>query len=113
MVEKQRRLGAEGAVVLDGRDIGTAVFPDAEVKFYLDADPARRARRRQADLRAAGQEVPLLDLEREIRARDHADSTRTDSPLRRAADALVLDTTDLGPDEVVERMARAVEGTFR
>jgi cytidylate kinase len=109
MVERQRELGVQGGVVLDGRDIGTAVFPDAEVKFFLDADPARRARRRQAELRASGTEVALADLEREIRARDHADSTRADSPLVRAADAIVLDTTELRPEEVVERMVAVVE----
>ena len=108
MVERQRRLGAEGAVVLEGRDIGTAVFPDAEVKFFFDADPARRARRRQAELTASGSEVSLEELEREIRARDHADSTRTDSPLVRAADAVLLDTTELSPEEVVARMAAVV-----
>ncbi len=109
MVERQRRLGSEGGVVLDGRDIGTAVFPDAEVKFFLDADPARRARRRQAELRATGSAVDLVDLEREIRERDHADSTRADSPLLKAADALVLDSTELSPEDVVERMLAAVE----
>jgi cytidylate kinase len=109
MVVRQRELGARGGVVLDGRDIGTAVFPDAEVKFFLDADPARRARRRQAELHAAGTEVGLADLERDIRRRDHADSTRADSPLRRAADAVLLDTTDLDPEEVVARMAAVVE----
>jgi cytidylate kinase len=114
MVEWQRRLGTDGGVVLEGRDIGTAVFPDAEAKFFLDADPARRARRRQAELRASGSEVALSDLEREIRDRDHADSTRADSPLVRATDAVVLDSTELSPYEVVERMAavvRARQGT--
>ena len=108
MVERQRRLGAGGGVVLEGRDIGTAVFPDAEAKFYLDADPRKRARRRQAELRAAGSEVDLEELEREIRARDAADSTRADSPLTRAKDATLVDTTELAPDEVVERMASVV-----
>ena len=108
MVERQRRLGAEGAVVLEGRDIGTAVFPDAEVKFFFDADPARRARRRQAELAASGSEVSLEDLEREIRARDHADSTRTDSPLVRRRGRRAFDTTELSPEEVVARMAEVV-----
>jgi cytidylate kinase len=108
MVEWQRRLGREGGVVLEGRDIGTAVFPDAEAKFFLDADPRRRARRRQAELRAAGTEVDLNELEREIRARDQADSTRADSPLVRASDAVVLDSTELAPDEVVDRMTAVV-----
>jgi cytidylate kinase len=109
MVERQRRLGEGGGVVLEGRDIGTAVFPDAEAKFYLDADPERRARRRQAELRAAGSDVALEELEREIRSRDAADSTRADSPLIRAHDATLLDTTELAPAEVVERMAALVE----
>jgi cytidylate kinase len=113
MVDWQRRLGQEGGVVLEGRDIGTAVFPDAEAKFFLDADPVRRARRRQEELRAAGSEVALADLEREIRERDHADSTRADSPLVRAADAVVLDSTELTPDEVVERMAAVVRSRWQ
>ena len=108
MVERQRRLGAGGGVVLEGRDIGTAVFPDAEAKFYLDADPVKRARRRQAELRAAGTDVDLDELEREIRARDAADSTRADSPLTRAKGAILVDTTELAPAEVVERMASVV-----
>ena len=109
MVERQRRLGAGGGVVLDGRDIGTAVFPDAEAKFYLDADPVKRARRRQAELRAAGSDVDLGELERDIRARDAADSSRADSPLTRAPDATLVDTTELAPAEVVELMASVVE----
>ena len=81
-------MGALGGVVLDGRDIGTAVFPDADVKFYVDADPARRAVRRHAELAAAGAPADLAAIEREIRERDHADSTRADSPLTRAAGAI-------------------------
>jgi len=108
MVERQRRLGAGGGVVLDGRDIGTAVFPDAEAKFYLDADPRKRARRRQAELQAAGSDIGLEELEREIRARDAADSTRADSPLVRATDATLVDTSALTAEEVVERMALSV-----
>ena len=108
MVGRQRDMGREGGVVLDGRDIGTAVFPDAEVKFYLDADPRRRALRRHRELEAGGTAADLDAIEGEIRARDRADSTRTDSPLTRAADAIVLDTTALGPEEVVERMAEVV-----
>ena len=108
MVERQRRLGAGGGVVLDGRDIGTAVFPDAEAKFYLDADPSKRARRRQAEWSAAGSDVDIEELELEIRSRDAADSTRADSPLLRAKDAILVDTTELTPAEVVERMASVV-----
>jgi len=109
MVARQREMGREGGVVLDGRDIGTAVFPDADVKFFLDADPHRRALRRQRELAAAGTPADVEAIESEIRARDRADSTRTDSPLTRAADAVSLDTTELEPAEVVERMAALVE----
>jgi cytidylate kinase len=109
LVAWQREMGKDGGVVLDGRDIGTAVFPQAEVKFYLDADPARRALRRHAELLASGTASDPAAIEREIRERDSADSTRADSPLIRAPDAILLDTTLLGPGEVVERMLAAVE----
>lgn len=108
MVARQRALGERGGVVLDGRDIGTAVFPDAELKFYLDADPRRRAERRRQELAATGAGADLDVIEREIRERDQLDSTRTDSPLTRAADAVPLDTTSLASEEVVERMLLAV-----
>jgi cytidylate kinase len=111
MVARQRALGADGGVVLDGRDIGTAVFPDADVKFYVDADASRRAERRAAELRAAGQPVDLDAILREIRERDHADMTRADSPLTRAPAAIVLDTTALAPGQVVEKMLEAVRAT--
>ena len=109
MVARQRELGRAGGVVLDGRDIGTAVFPDADLKFFLDADPHRRALRRQRELARAGTVAEVETIEAEIRARDRADSTRSDSPLTRAQDAVSLDTTELEPDEVVEKMAALVE----
>jgi cytidylate kinase len=109
MVARQRAMGHEGGIVLDGRDIGTAVFPDAEVKFYVDADPVRRAERRHVEMEAAGAKADLVSVERDLRARDHADSTREDSPLVRAEDAIYLDTTTLIPAEVVERMLAAIE----
>ena len=108
MVRRQQDMGSLGGVVLDGRDIGTAVFPDADVKFYVDADPARRAVRRHAELLAAGAPADLTAIEREIRERDHADSTRADSPLTRAAGAIDIDTTDDAPDAVVARMMEVV-----
>lgn len=108
MVSRQRELGRVGGVVLDGRDIGTAVFPDADVKFYVDADPARRAQRRHEELKDTGGAADLEEIEREIRERDHADSTRADSPLTRAVDAVLLDTTSLGPEAVVEHMLGVV-----
>jgi cytidylate kinase len=108
MVERQRELGSEGKVVLDGRDIGTAVFPDADVKFFLDANPGERAHRRHDELRAAGTDVSLETVEEDVRERDYTDSHRAESPLVRAWDALTLDTTRLGPAEVQERMLAAV-----
>ena len=113
MVARQRELGRRGGVVMDGRDIGTAVFPDADLKFYVDADPARRAVRRRKELAEAGIEADLPAIEREIRARDQADSTRADSPLTRAADAIHVDTTSMGLEEVVERMLAAAEQRIR
>jgi cytidylate kinase len=108
MVARQRDMGKDGGVVLDGRDIGTAVFPDAEVKFFLDANPGERAQRRLGELRAAGNDVSFDAVEREVRERDYTDSHRAESPLTRAWDAIALDTTRLGPEEVVERMLAAV-----
>jgi cytidylate kinase len=108
MVARQREMGKDGGVVLDGRDIGTAVFPDAEVKFFLDANPGERAQRRLGELRAAGNDVTFDAVEREVRERDYTDSHRAESPLARAWDAIALDTTKLGPEEVVERMLAAV-----
>ena len=109
LVARQREMGGEGGVVMDGRDIGTAVFPDADVKFYVDAHPRQRATRRHEELSQRGIAADLDRIEKEIRARDHADSTRAESPLTRAADAIHLDTTALGLSEVVRRMLAAVE----
>jgi cytidylate kinase len=113
MVRRQQELGRAGGVVLDGRDIGTAVFPDAEVKFFVDADPRTRALRRHAELLAAGAAPTVEEIERDIVARDHKDRTRADSPLVRAADAILLDTTALTPEEVLARMQQAVTAAAR
>jgi len=108
LVGLQRALGAAGRVVMEGRDIGTVVFPEAAVKFYLTAAPAERARRRAAELRAKGETVDEAALARDIARRDERDSGRAHSPLRPAADAVVLDTTALALDEVVAAMEREV-----
>jgi cytidylate kinase len=108
MVARQREMGRDGGVVLDGRDIGTAVFPDAEVKFFLDANPGERAQRRLQELRSAGSDIALETVEEDVRERDYTDTHRVESPLERAWDALELDTTDLSADEVLERMLAAV-----
>jgi len=113
MVARQREMGGAGGVVMDGRDIGTAVFPDADVKFFVDAHPRQRALRRYEELAQRGVAADLDTIEREIRDRDQADSTRADSPLTRAPDAIHLDTTELGLDEVVRRMLSAIESLAR
>ncbi|HIE05035.1 MAG TPA: (d)CMP kinase [Candidatus Latescibacteria bacterium] len=109
MVRLQRRMAAGGGVVMEGRDIGTVVVPDAEVKVFLDADVRERARRRWRELSERGMDVSLEDVERELEERDRKDSAREHSPLRRAPDALLVDTTNLSVEEQVERIVRMVE----
>jgi cytidylate kinase len=105
----QRALAAPGGVVLEGRDTGTVVCPDAEVKFFLDASVETRARRRQAELGAMGRTVTLDAVRTEIVVRDAQDRTRALAPLRKADDAIALDTSGRSADEVVELMIDAVE----
>jgi cytidylate kinase len=105
----QRALARAGGVVLEGRDTGTVVCPDADVKFYLDASQEERARRRQAELAARGIMVDLAVVHAEIGARDVQDRTRALAPLRKAPDAVEIDTAGLTPGEVVERMMREIE----
>jgi len=104
----QRRIGSAGGVVVEGRDIGTVVFPDAQAKFFLTATADERARRRVAELRAAGRPADLAQTKAEILARDGRDSTRATAPLRRAPDAVEIDSSGLGPDEVVATMVNVV-----
>lgn len=100
----QRRLAAGGGVVLEGRDTGTVVCPDADVKFFLDASVEERARRRQAELRERGVDVDLQAVQADIQARDVQDTTRALAPLRKAADAIVIDTTGLTLEQVIEHL---------
>jgi cytidylate kinase len=110
LVERQRELGAGGGVVMEGRDIGTVVSPDADVKIYLDAALEERARRRASDpAHASNGAVPLAEIATEMEARDLADSTRKSSPLVIAPDAHIIDTTGLSIDEVTERVLAVVE----
>jgi cytidylate kinase len=107
MVKEQRRIGREqedihGGVVLDGRDTGTVVFPEAEVKIYMVADLKERARRRQQEYEARGESISLADVEDEIRDRDRRDRTRDIAPLRQAEDAIVYDTTDESIEDQVQ-----------
>lgn len=104
MVERQRILGADGGVVLEGRDIGTVVFPNADVKFFLKASSEVRGQRRFLELQSKGVDVDLARTISEVQARDIADTSRTNSPLRQADDAIVIDTTDLNITLVLERM---------
>jgi cytidylate kinase len=108
LLDIQRRAGADGGVVLEGRDIGTVVFPDAEVKIFLTASPETRARRRYDELVAKGQEVSYEATLEQVRARDHQDEGRAVAPLRRAEDAHLVDSSSMSPDEVVERMLSLV-----
>jgi CMP/dCMP kinase len=105
----QRALAAPGGVVLEGRDTGTVVCPDAEVKFYLDASLETRALRRQSELAARGLRVGLETVREQLRARDRQDCERELAPLRCAPDAIRLDTSALTAAQVVEIMTRAVE----
>ena len=106
MVARQRELGTEGGVVMEGRDIGTKVFPDADVKVFLDADPVIREERRirQQHTRGASAET----MAAELRERDQRDRTRANSPLQPSADAVVLDSTALSEDEVLRRVEELV-----
>ena len=102
IVKHQQRIGAEGSIIAEGRDLTTIVFPNADFKFYLDASGTERARRRLADLHAQNIDATLAAVEAEIRERDEKDTTREHSPLRTAPDAVVVDTTDKTIEEVVD-----------
>ena len=108
LAAEQRRLAAGRSLITEGRDQGTVVFPDAGCKFFLIADPFARAQRRHRELLDRGLEIPLGDVLAEQLERDHRDSTRTDSPLTRPDDAVVIDTTHQPPDAVVARMEAEV-----
>jgi len=107
MVSHQRALGIQGGVVMEGRDIGTKVFPDADVKIFLDADPVVREQRRLEQQRIKG--ATAESVAAELRERDHRDRTRASSPLVPAADAVILDSTALSEDEVVLRVEQIVQ----
>ena len=108
MVRRQREMGERGGVVLDGRDIGTVVFPSADVKFFLTAVPEERARRRFEQDRPKEHDQTFEDTLADINRRDQRDSTRADSPLAIAEDAIVMDTTELTIEEVFGRMLEVV-----
>jgi cytidylate kinase len=104
MVRAQRAMGRDGSVVLEGRDIGTVVFPDADIKFFLSASPEERGRRRFAELAAKGERVTLEDTIAEVIQRDEQDSCRDLAPLRKAEDAIAIDSSGIGIEEVLGLM---------
>jgi len=102
MVQQQQAMGKDKGIVMDGRDIGTVVFPDAELKLFLTASPDVRAQRRFLELKTKGLEPAIEQVRNNLRERDRIDSTRTDSPLMQAQDAVLLDNTNLSPEEQFE-----------
>lgn len=113
LVAMQQALGREGGIVMDGRDIGTTVFPDAELKIFVNAPAETRARRRYDEMKASGGDVDYAEVLANVRERDRIDETREESPLRRADDAVLLDNSDMTPaqqDEwLLERFREASE----
>ena len=109
MVEQQRRMGEIGGVLMDGRDIGTVVFPHAQLKIFLTASVEERARRRYKEMVEKGQQVELAQLQEDIAARDKQDSERAISPLRQAEDALLLDTFDMSIAQVTDKILQLVQ----
>ena len=113
LLQLQRDFAHQAAgAVLDGRDIGTVVCPEAEVKLWIDADRNVRAERRHRELAAAGDPVTLEELSRQLEERDQRDSTRKDAPMKMAADAVLIDTTHLTIDAAVEKARAAVEAVM-
>jgi len=111
LVRRQRSYGLDGGIVMEGRDIGTVVFPEANVKLYLDATPEERARRRARDAAhaASGGAAAVTDVAAALEARDHSDRTRAASPLTCAADAVYIDTTGVPIDEVMRRVMAVID----
>ena len=115
MVSRQREMGARGGVIMEGRDIGTVVFPNAEVKIFLDAAPEVRGLRRydQLDQKGTAPPPPPSEIIRDLRARDERDRNRADSPLKPAQDSVILDSTNLTLDEAVSEAVNIVAGRLR
>ncbi|WP_026832693.1 (d)CMP kinase [Exiguobacterium undae] len=113
LVVAQRKLAERGGIVMDGRDIGTVVLPNAELKVFLTASVEERARRRHRENIARGMDSDLPSLQADIALRDKRDSERTVSPLKQAEDAIYLDTTEMNIDQVVTRLTELVEGVLQ
>lgn len=109
MFKLQRNFGERGNCVLDGRDIGTIVFPDAKKKFYLDAHFKERVKRRHKELNGLGEDVSAQDVESDLQNRDSIDSTREVAPLKKAEDAIYIDTTNISIEEVVNKVLKEIK----
>lgn len=111
LVSEQRQMGRSGGVIMDGRDIGSVVFPDAELKLFITADPEVRAQRRFQELLQSNPEVNISDVRANLRERDFIDTTRAESPLVQSPDAVLIDNSDLTPKEQLEIALRLVRST--
>ena len=109
LVELQQRMGDEKGIVMDGRDIGTVVFPSAELKIFVTASPEVRARRRYDELKNKGQEMPYNEVLRDVEDRDYRDTHRAESPLRQADDALLFDNSDMTIEEQFDELKKIFE----
>lgn len=109
LAERQRQMAQDDNIVMEGRDIGTNVFPDADFKFYMDADIRVRAERRIKDYQTIGQKLTVAEIVRELEKRDKIDSSRLHSPLKKADDAIIIDTTNLSFEEQVEEIVKIVQ----
>ena len=109
LLEMQRKMARENSVIMDGRDIGTVVLPDADLKIYLTASTEARAHRRMLELQNKGINASFEDVLKDIELRDYQDTHRAEAPLRRAEDAVLLDTTEIGFDESFELLCRTIE----
>ncbi len=108
MVKLQQKIGQAGGIVMEGRDIGTKVFPQADFKFYLDASAEERAKRRYLEFKARGVKVRVQDILKDIKIRDHKDKTRSVSPLKKAKGSIVIDSSKLTPEQVVGKLMKQI-----
>lgn len=113
LVEQQQQMGKEKGVVMDGRDIGTVVFPDAECKFFMTADPDIRAQRRVDELKLSGIDASIDSVKENLLERDRIDSNRADSPLRKADDAIIIDTSHITIDDQIQQVLNIVHKTLQ
>lgn len=113
LVEQQREMGKTGGVVMDGRDIGSVVFPNAELKLFVTADPEIRAKRRYDELISKGQEISLKEVRENLENRDHMDTNRTESPLVQTPDAIVVDNSNMNQEEQLTHVLNLVKKLVR